>query len=43
MSIGQKPQCPKIFTDTFDDKRYNKVDDVEVLAYNVCLILLQGI
>ena len=22
--------------DCFDDKRYNEVDDVEVLAHNVC-------
>jgi len=29
--------------DCFDGNRYNEVDDVEVLAYYVCLILLQGI
>ncbi len=29
--------------DCFDDQRYNEVDDVEVLAHNVSLVLLQGI
>ncbi len=29
--------------DCFGDKRYNEVDDVEVLAHNVCFMLLQGI
>ncbi len=29
--------------DCFDDRRYNEVDDVEVLAYNVGFVLLQGI
>ena len=29
--------------DCFDDQRYNEVDDVEVLAHNVCFVLLQGI
>jgi hypothetical protein len=29
--------------DYFDDKRYNEVDDVEVLVHNVCFMLLQGI
>ncbi len=29
--------------DCFDDQRYNEVDDVEVLAHNVSVVLLQGI
>ncbi len=29
--VRKKRNC-----DCFDDKRYNEVDDVEVLAHNVC-------
>ncbi len=29
--------------DCFDDKRYNEVDGVKVLAHNVCFVLLQCI
>ena len=36
--VRKKRNC-----DCFDDKRYNEVDDVEVLAYYVRFVLLQGI